>query len=68
MRARVPNYLFGRPGGEAGVRIFEDRAAELNMENRPTRATITYATTVRDVLSGDQGWLDVALNALALPQ
>jgi len=66
-KSSVPNYLFGRPGGKVGERIFPNRAAELNMENRPAQASVKYKTSVEDMKYGDSKWMDKAIEVLEKP-
>lgn len=64
-RTRIPSFLFGRPGGEAGEHIFPGRTAELNMENKPIQPDVAYNDSMEDIEKNSSGWVKKALEELA---
>lgn len=62
--SRVPNHLFGRPG-DPSVRIFgENSVMDMDLENQPTVADITYSPMIKDLVKNNTGWLDKAIETI----
>jgi len=63
---RIPNHLFGRPGETLDMKLYPDEAAlfNLNSENRPEQADITYSPTVSDYIDRSAGWFAKAIESL----
>ena len=65
---RIPNRLFGY-GGALGQHVFSDPNAfiDMNSENRPVAADITYDSTLSDVTNNSEGWYTKAIDTLNQP-
>ncbi len=62
---QVPNYLFGIPGENFMTNVFEEGSQErLCSENHPTMADVPYATSMKDVVKNNIGWLEKAAEVL----
>lgn len=60
----IPNFLFGRPG-DLNTSIFgENSVDELCSENQPTIADIPYSNMPIDIVKGNLGWLQKAVQVL----
>jgi hypothetical protein len=63
----VPNFLFGEPVG-TGPQVYREDPLGFahNAENRPVDVDVPYASTTRDWLQSDAGWMERAMDELDL--
>ncbi len=68
MNLRIPNRLFG-PGGSVGTHVYDTPTAyaDMNSENRPTVADVTYDWAIGDYTGKGQGWYQKAMDTLDQP-
>ena len=68
MNLRIPNRLFG-PGGSVGTHVYDTPTAyaDMNSENRPTVADVTYDWAIGDYTGKGLGWYQKAMDTLDQP-
>lgn len=67
-KARIPCFLFGRPGGAPGIHLYPGKAETLTTENEPVTPHETFEPTLENLVNAEDGWVEPALKLLVAPE